>query len=192
MILIGAGGMAKDIISFIWNRFDVVTMYDDAIEGREISGTIKDFLNFVAKYKTWGYAMLSVDETYTYNAVGSIGDNGIRNAVYERIKGCGFPIGNVIFPADINRNVIFDGNNIVVGLNSQIHHGCKIGESCVISPKVTLLGDVTLCENVFIGAGAIIKQGLTIGKNAVIGMGSIVLNDISDNETWVGNPARKL
>ena len=43
-----------------------------------------------------------------------------------------------------------------------------------------------------IGAGARILAGVTIGRNSLVGMGSVVLKNVGDNETWVGNPARKL
>jgi acetyltransferase-like isoleucine patch superfamily enzyme len=48
-------------------------------------------------------------------------------------------------------------------------------------------------NNVFIGYRAIIlPQVRRIGKNAVIGAGSVVANDIPDNEVWAGNPAKKI
>jgi len=43
-----------------------------------------------------------------------------------------------------------------------------------------------------IGAGATILAGVTIGKESVVGMGSVVLSNIPDGETWVGNPAKKI
>ena len=43
-----------------------------------------------------------------------------------------------------------------------------------------------------IGAGAMIRAGVTIGENAMVGMGSVVLKDVPDNSTCVGNPCRIL
>ena len=43
-----------------------------------------------------------------------------------------------------------------------------------------------------IGAGAKIRAGVVIGENAVVGMGSVVLQDVPDNSTVVGSPARIL
>ena len=50
----------------------------------------------------------------------------------------------------------------------------------------------TLEGNNFIGAGAVIIQGCKIGKNSIVGAGSVVLHDIEENSTYVGNPARKV
>jgi serine acetyltransferase len=37
-----------------------------------------------------------------------------------------------------------------------------------------------------------VRENLTIGAGAVIGMGSVVLADVPDGQTWAGVPARKL
>jgi len=42
----------------------------------------------------------------------------------------------------------------------------------------------------FIGANATIIPGITIGSNVTIGAGTIVIKDIPDDVTCVGNPAR--
>lgn len=43
-----------------------------------------------------------------------------------------------------------------------------------------------------IGAGAIILPGVTIGERAMIGAGAVVTQDVPDDATVVGNPARTL
>jgi maltose O-acetyltransferase len=48
-------------------------------------------------------------------------------------------------------------------------------------------------NNVFIGYRAmILPQVHQIGNNAVIGAGSVLANDVPDNEVWAGNPAKKI
>ena len=37
-----------------------------------------------------------------------------------------------------------------------------------------------------------VKGGIVIGENAIVGAGSLVNRSIPDNETWAGNPARKI
>ena len=41
-----------------------------------------------------------------------------------------------------------------------------------------------------VGTGTNIIQGLHIGKNSIVGAGSVVIRDIQDNCTVVGNPGR--
>ena len=47
-------------------------------------------------------------------------------------------------------------------------------------------------QGAVIGAGAIILPGITIGENSMVGAGSVVTKDMPPNETWCGNPAKKL
>ena len=73
-----------------------------------------------------------------------------------------------------------------------LHHDVKLGEYVTISPNATILGNVEVGNNSFIGAGSIIREKTKIGNNCIVGMGSVVLKDITDDEVWVGNPARYL
>jgi acetyltransferase-like isoleucine patch superfamily enzyme len=43
-----------------------------------------------------------------------------------------------------------------------------------------------------IGANVTILPGITIGENATVGAGSVVIKDVADGSTVVGNPARVL
>ena len=45
-------------------------------------------------------------------------------------------------------------------------------------------------DNVMIGAGAVILNNAHIGKGAKIGANAVVLSDVPEGATAVGNPAR--
>ena len=45
-------------------------------------------------------------------------------------------------------------------------------------------------DEVFIGAGVVIVPGIKVGKNARIGAGSVVVENVDDNLTVFGNPAK--
>ncbi len=62
----------------------------------------------------------------------------------------------------------------------------KVKETRIKSKKVILK------ESCFIGASSIILPGVTIGQKSIIGAGSVVRDNIPDNEIWAGNPAIKL
>lgn len=95
------------------------------------------------------------------------------------------------------------GSNVQIGksfhanLYSYVEHDCVIGDYVTFAPSVKCNGNVHIGNHTYVGAGAMIKQGtsdkpLKIGKNVVIGMGAVVINDIPDDVTVVGNPARIL
>jgi len=53
-----------------------------------------------------------------------------------------------------------------------------------------LAGNVTVGEGSHVGIGASVIQGVTIGKWATIGAGSVIIKDVPDFATVVGNPGR--
>jgi len=44
----------------------------------------------------------------------------------------------------------------------------------------------------YVGARAVIRQQLRVGAGALVGMGAVVVRDVPDGATVVGNPARPL
>lgn len=82
--------------------------------------------------------------------------------------------------------------------------GIVIGETCEIGNNVTLYQDVTLGgtgkdtgkrhptigNDVLIGAGAKVLGPFRVGDGAKVGAGAIVLAEVPDNCTIVGNPGR--
>ena len=110
--------------------------------------------------------------------------------------------GGVIIESNVrveNNTVIQSGffestqisSNCRIGPNSSIGNGVKIGEGTLIGQSVTIAGSVSIGRGCRIWGAAAIREGTRIGDYAVVGMGSVVLRDISDHETWFGNPARR-
>lgn len=87
--------------------------------------------------------------------------------------------------------------------NTVIKEGCKIDAQCLVSHNAYLgknsslvggakiYGSVKTGDNLYI-ASAMIKNQLEVGENVVVGMGSVVLNNIEDNTTVIGVPAKPL
>lgn len=79
---------------------------------------------------------------------------------------------------------IFIHPNAVIGSDCTLRQGVTIGNRAENGP-VPIIGN-----NVEIGAYAQILGGVRIGNNCKIGAMSVVLQDLPDNCTAVGNPAR--
>lgn len=95
--------------------------------------------------------------------------------------------------AKIGKRLVIDhGMGIVIGETAEI------GDDCLIYQGVTLGGTgkdtgkrhPTILNGVTIGAGAKVLGPITIGNNSKVGAGAIVLKDVPDNCTVVGNPGR--
>ena len=140
----------------------------------------------------------------------AIGDNNIRRKITEFLLDANYQIANAISPfASISTlSVIQAGvlvcrgacinpfaeiqTGVILNTGVIIEHECVVSEFVHISPGAVLAGNVFVGKNSWIGANAVVKQETRIGNNVIVGAGSVVLNDIPDNEIWVGNPAKKI
>jgi len=98
--------------------------------------------------------------------------------------------GTVITAGNIITTQVKIGNHVSLNLDCTIGHDDNIGDYCNIAPGAHISGNVTFKEGVDFGTGAVILQGLTVGKWSIIGAGAVVIDDIPDNVTAVGVPAR--
>lgn len=94
-----------------------------------------------------------------------------------------------IHKGSIDDTVIETG--VKVNANVHIAHNCFIGENTVITMPTQVNGSVRIGSNCHIAATTIRNQ-CTVGNNVVLGLGSVVIKDVSDNLTMIGNPAREL
>lgn len=98
------------------------------------------------------------------------------------------------------------GDNVTVKSGVFLWDGLRVEDNVFIGPNATFINDIYPRSKVYpkaftktiikkgasIGANATIMGGITIGENAMIGAGAVVLNNIPDGTSWVGNPARKV
>jgi sugar O-acyltransferase (sialic acid O-acetyltransferase NeuD family) len=87
---------------------------------------------------------------------------------------------------------VYIGYGTLINVGVFLHHGSHLGEFCEVAPRATILGNVTIGDLTFIGAGSIIREDIRIGNECIIGCGSVVINNIPNNEVWAGNPAKFL
>lgn len=76
-----------------------------------------------------------------------------------------------------------------INVGVQVHHDVRIGDFCVIAPRVLLLGNVEVENSSFLGSGCMIRNNIKISKNSTIGMASNVIQDVPPNSVCFGNPA---
>jgi len=139
-----------------------------------------------------------------------IGDNALRHKIATTLKNKNKIVKTVIHSSAsiskkaqisqgvfVNRNVSINafakiGENVILNTGVIIEHECEINECAHIAPGCVLAGNVKIGKCSFIGANSVVKQGVEIGENVIIGAGSVVIRNVPDNETWVGNPAKKM
>lgn len=96
----------------------------------------------------------------------------------------GAKIGNNFF-IDHGAGVVI-GETAIIGDNVLIYHGVTLGG--VSSTKTKR--HPTIGNNVVIGAGAKVLGDILIGDNVKIGANAVVINNVDDNSTVVGVPAK--
>lgn len=87
------------------------------------------------------------------------------------------------------------GNHVHLNIFSYVEHDSIVGNHVTFGPRAGCNGWVEIGDGAYIGAYAAIINGsfrrrIRIGSNATIGMGAIVIDDVPDGATVVGNPAR--
>ena len=115
-----------------------------------------------------------------------------------------FPhIGGVRFGVDIeigsnatiDRGALGDtviGDHVKIDNGVHIGHNAQIGRCSILTAHCVIGGSAVVGESCWIGLGAQIKNQIRIGDNVTVGMGAIVVKDVPDNVTVVGNPAKEL
>ncbi|AIQ65751.1 Serine acetyltransferase [compost metagenome] len=140
---------------------------------------------------------------FTYAGLHAIWAHRIAHGLYRRgwyttariiSQFSRFMTGIEIHPgARIGKRLFIDhGMGVVIG------ETCEIGDDVVIYQGVTLGGTgkekgkrhPTVGNNVVIGSGAKVLGSFRIGDNCNVGSNAVVLREVPDNSTVVGNPGR--
>jgi len=81
---------------------------------------------------------------------------------------------------------------VTINTGSVIEHHNVVQTCAIIDPGVKTAGNVLIGECAHVHTGAIIIPKIRIGANSTIGAGAVVIRDVPDNVTVVGNPARNI
>jgi len=131
-----------------------------------------------------------------------------RRAMAAEIRAAGGTVAGVVHPrATVSPHAIIGEGAIIlagaviapdatigplsiINANCAIDHDCILGEAVQFAPGVTLAGVVSIGDEAFLGVGSSVMPGVRIGARAVVGAGAVVIRDVPDGVTVVGNPAK--
>lgn len=206
MVILGAGGFAKEILQVVEHNFsnEHIVFFDDITT---------DLPNLVFdKYPI----LRSRDELMSYfkdinpNFVLGVGNpktrNMLCNMALERQGKLQSAISinahlstystvgqgaSILSNANISNTALI-GKAPLLYYNTVITHDCHIGDFVELSPGATLLGHVRIGDFTHIGANATVLPHVKIGNHCVVGASSLVTKDVPDYSVVAGVPARQL
>ncbi|AZV45329.1 hypothetical protein BAOM_4751 [Peribacillus asahii] len=198
IIVIGEGGHSKviqDIISAS-GVYTIIAILDDKYtelfekDGIKI-GPISEFSKLESS-----------------EAIIAIGSNHIRKKIVERLEcvtyatlihpsaiispSANIAEGTVVMAGSIINADTIIGKHAIINSLAVIEHDNNIRDYAHISPGAILTGNVQVGEGTHIGAGVTIIPGKNVGNWSIIGAGATVVQDIPNDVTAVGIPAKVL
>jgi UDP-3-O-[3-hydroxymyristoyl] glucosamine N-acyltransferase len=84
------------------------------------------------------------------------------------------------------------GKHSQLNLHTTIGHDCVIGNYFTTTPACNISGICTFGDCVYLGTNSSVRQGITICDEVTVGMGGVVVKNINEPGTYVGNPAKRL
>jgi len=208
LVVVGAGGLGKEVICLIINDYNSLGEFD-------VLGFIDKDCSLIGSIIN-GFPVLG-DDTWLLqskeeiNVVIAIGSGKIRKNVYESLstnkmlkypsifakntvllEPVKFGQGCITLPSCVFSPDVSIGDFTIINPGCTIAHDTRINRFVTVSPGVNIAGNVSIEEHTSIGIGACVIQGIRIGINTIIGAGATVIDDIPDNCTAVGVPAKPI
>jgi sugar O-acyltransferase (sialic acid O-acetyltransferase NeuD family) len=205
MLIIGAGGQAKDLL-FVLTELgmeDRIHFYDDVsdpakldLAGRFPIIRSKQEASDYFQYKDNRFALgignpvLRKQMSVRFTAWG-----GRLSTVISPLAAVGTfntEVGNgcIVLPFSMISNAARVGTGCLIHHYARVGHDSVMGDYCELSPGAILLGKSQVGDLTHIGAGAIILPSVKIGAHCMIGAGSVITKDVPDGKIVMGVPGR--
>jgi sugar O-acyltransferase (sialic acid O-acetyltransferase NeuD family) len=200
VIVYGAGGLGREVLQIVRavSNARVLGYVDDGLP----LGTERDGARVLggAEY------IDSLDDDVS--VVIGIADPSIKRGIFSKLSRnprVSFP--NIAHPraivseyASLERGVVIAsgcavsvdvslGVGVFLNVGAVVGHDTKIGDFSSVMPLAAISGNVTIGKVCLIGAQSAILQGITVGEGCTVCMGAVVLRDVPDGTTVMGNPA---
>ena len=193
MNIFGASGHAKvviDIVKSIKEEIDNVIDDNRAITAILGHPVVHDISTDIVREKI----IVAVGDNRTRKNITARFADNIHSAIIHSSavvsKTVEMGIGTVIMANVTINSDSFIGENCIINSGAIVEHDCVIQNFVHISPNSTMAGGVFVGEGTHVGIGAMVIPGIKIGSWCTIGAGAVVIEDIPDYATVVGNPGR--
>jgi sugar O-acyltransferase (sialic acid O-acetyltransferase NeuD family) len=202
LLVAGAGGHGRVVgdTALDTGRYSSLGYLDDTPgatetrEGWKIVGLLSELDKMVERYEAFA---------------AGFGDAIMRITMLAEATKLGFDCSAIVHPSAVvsRRCSLAEGSVVIAG--GAVNIGASLGEACIVNTGATVDHDCRLAEGVhvcpgahlagavevgprsWIGIGAVVRQRVRIGADVIIGAGAVVVHDVEDHATVIGNPARR-
>lgn len=211
LVIVGGGGLGREV-KWLIDRINQNNIEKGHIGAWNLLGFMDDGLSagtLADDIPILGNSDWLLKRECPTSVTCAIGSSSIRKKVVEKLesnKMLEFP--NLIDPSIIMSERIKMGKGNILCVGGILTVDITIGDFIILNPMCTIAHDVNLdsfvtlypsahlsgCVHVGmqaeIGTGCHVIQGKSIGKKTFVGAGAVVIRDLPDNCTAVGNPAK--
>ena len=182
ILIIGAGGFGRIVLEHARQKYECGFIDDGVSIGTEICGckvigTTKDLPGLFSVYKM---------------AIVAIGNNIIREKLYQEAKKIGFSFPNIICSSVycspyskigegcvflnnvVVQNGSFIGNGVILNPGVEIHHDCKVRNFVLIYANSVIRALAEIGDRAWIGSNLTVSNGVKVHEDTIIGNGKTI------------------
>lgn len=203
--IVGAGGLTREVLALLRaasRPAPVAVLDDDPVRwGSELAGVpVIGGPDLLARHPDWS-VLLGIGqgrarrELWTRLTDLGVGEDRYATVVHPQVlipPGCRVGAGSILLAGVVLTADVVVGRDVVVMPNAVLTHDVVVADHATVCAGVALAGAVTIGEAAYLGTNASVRERVRVGATATLGMGSVLLADLPDGQTWVGNPARPL
>lgn len=197
MLIIGAGGLTRDVITS-WEMderytstrlvlFDNVNLDQDLLYDKypilHTHAQVKEHFNLVDRefFVCIGNPLKRKRVTEVIERLGGELCSYVSNQSVVISPHTKIGAGSVIEPGVMLSRDVHIAKGVFLNSGTIVGHDVILEEYVSIGPGARLLGGSKIGECSYVGCNAIIMPGVKIGKKVRIGVGKVIENDVSDD-----------
>lgn len=205
MLIVGAKGFAKELLEIVRENYGMeqIAFYDDLT--KRVPTQLYDKYPIIKNLEEAREYMQKYDHKFSLG----LGNPTLRRKMYDQFKSIDGQIesvvskyafiakhdveigkGTIILPGAKISNGVQVGKCSLIYYDAIITHDVSMGDFVELSPGATLLGNCEIGNYTQVGGNATVLPNIKVGSSAIIGAGAVVTNDVPDNSTVAGVPAK--
>lgn len=169
LLLVGAGGFGRVVSELAVQKYDCAFVDDGVETGTEICGVkvvgcVSDLPKLFDTYKL---------------LVVTIGNNAVRERIYNTAEKIGYAFPNLIHPSAYVSPYAKMGRGCVLLHNAVVQNGSAVGSGVLLNPGVEIHHDCSVDDFALIYTNSVVRTYAKVGKRVRIGSNVTISNEVT-------------